>query len=51
MHARYSFESIIKLDPTEVRYGGTDWIILSLDRDQCQAHENTVLSLWISIKY
>jgi hypothetical protein len=35
----------IKIDLTEIRWGGMDWISLAQDRDQCMALVNTVMNL------
>jgi hypothetical protein len=39
------------MDPAEVGWGGLYWIHPTQERDQWQALENTVLNLWVPIKY
>jgi hypothetical protein len=34
----------IKIDPKEVGWGGTDWIVLAQDRDQWRDLVNTVMN-------
>jgi hypothetical protein len=37
----------IKMDPSEIGWGGIDWIDLILDRDQWRALMNTIMNLLI----
>jgi hypothetical protein len=42
---RFKWEDDIKMDVTEIGWGGRDWIDLALDRDQWRALANTVMNL------
>jgi hypothetical protein len=37
----------IKMDLTEIRWDGMDWIDLPQDRDQWRALVNMVMELWV----
>jgi hypothetical protein len=37
----------IKMDLSEIGWGGVDWIDLALDRDQWRALVNMVMNLWV----
>jgi hypothetical protein len=41
---RRSWEDNIKMDVTEIGWGGMDWIHLNMDRDQRQALANMVIT-------
>jgi hypothetical protein len=45
--SRCRWMDIIKMDLREIGWGGIDWINLAQDRDQCRAHVNMVMRLWI----
>jgi hypothetical protein len=44
---RHRWEDNIRMDLTEIGWGGMDWIDLAQDRDQWRALVNTVMNLWI----
>jgi hypothetical protein len=37
----------IKIDLSEIRWDGMDWIDLAEDRDQWRAVVNTIMNLWV----
>jgi hypothetical protein len=39
------WEDNIRMDLTEIGWGGMDWIDLTQDKDQWRAHVNTVINL------
>jgi hypothetical protein len=41
----------IKMDLSGIGWDGVDWIYRAQDRDQRRALVNTLLNLWVSIKY
>jgi hypothetical protein len=43
---RHRWEDNIKPDPTEIEWGGMDWIDLVQGRDQWNV-VNTVINLWV----
>jgi hypothetical protein len=44
---RHGWVDNIKMDLTEVSWGGMDWIDLAQDRDQWRALVNMVMNLWV----
>jgi hypothetical protein len=42
---RRRWEDNIKIDLTEIGWGGMDWIDLAQDRDQWRAHVTTAMKL------
>jgi hypothetical protein len=44
---RCMWSNNIKMDLTEIRLGGMDWINVAQGRDQWRALVNTVMNLWI----
>jgi hypothetical protein len=44
---RSRWESNIKIDLTEIKWCGMDWIDLAQDRDQWRSLVNTVMNIWI----
>jgi len=44
---RRRWEDNIKMDFSEIRIDGADWIQLALDRAQWRACVNTVMYLWV----
>jgi hypothetical protein len=42
---RYRWEDNIKMNLTEIGWGGMDWILPAQDRDQWRAFVNTVMKL------
>jgi hypothetical protein len=41
------WEDNIKMNLTEIGWGGMDWIDLPQDKDQWQAHVNTTMNPWV----
>jgi hypothetical protein len=37
----------IKMDISEIGWGGMDWIVLAKDREQCRFLVNTIMNLWV----
>jgi hypothetical protein len=44
---RHRWEGNIKMDVREIE-GGTDWIVLTQDKDQCRALVNTVMNVRVA---
>jgi hypothetical protein len=44
----HGWEDNIKVDLSEIRFDGVDWINLAEDKDQWQAVVNTVMNLQVS---
>jgi hypothetical protein len=44
---RHRWKDNIKIDLTEIGWGGMDWIDLAQDKDQCWALVNMVMNLQI----
>jgi hypothetical protein len=44
---RHRWEESIKMDLTEIEWGGMDWIVLVQERGHLRALVNTIINLWV----